>query len=34
MRKSGGVDLGAAFEKFKMSFENIVREVLEEENNK
>lgn len=34
MRKSGGVDLGAAFEKFKMSLENIVREVLEEENNK
>lgn len=28
------VDLGAAFEKFKASLEEIVREVLEEENNK
>jgi hypothetical protein len=34
LRPIGKVDVGAAFDKFKATLENIVREVLEEENSK
>ena len=34
LRSIGKVDVGAAFDKFKATLENIVREVLEEENSK
>jgi hypothetical protein len=33
-RPIGKVDVGAAFDKFKATLENIVREVLAEENSK